>query len=255
MSMLLIPFVMIAVAAMLLFFTVGSSFSSVLNGGVSKYDEIKFQEYADAQYADAFGDTDDYEDNLLIVFLVEDEKYYDYSFIAWVGDDISPKIGNMFGDETTKFGRAIQSSAINSDTYKFALSSGIASVINTMEDHISDLGLDSSFVCGNSKHEFDSHLVNNTSINITESTVNRSLESFTDSTGIPVVVIVEDIEEVFPKSIDTFDIIIVIVSIALIILAIFLIVKAIKASKEKKNDDGSYKGSSQQSEKIDFDNF
>lgn len=252
MSMLLIPIVLIIFAAMMIFVTVGSSFTSVLSGGVSKYDEIRFQEYADAQYAEVFGDTDDYEDNLLIVLLVEDEKYYDYSFIAWPGNDLDHKILNMFGDETTKFGRAIKSSAINSDTYKFALSSGIASVIDTMEDHIVDLGLDSSFVCENTGHEFDSHLVNNTSINISEATVNRSLESFTDSTGIPVVVVVEDIEEVFPKTIEFYDIIIVVISIGMIALAIFLIVKAVKAAKEKKEDNGSYKGSS---EKIDFDNF
>ena len=62
----------------------------------------------------------------------------------------------------------------------------------------------------------------------------------------------EDIEDVFPKTISSYDIFVVIVSIGLIILAVFLIVKLYKKSKEKNDDDGSYKGSS---ERINFDNL
>ena len=62
----------------------------------------------------------------------------------------------------------------------------------------------------------------------------------------------EDIEDVFPKTISSYDIFVVIVSIGLIILAVFLIVKLYKKSKEKNDDDGNYKGSS---ERINFDNL
>ena len=241
---------------MMIFSTVGTAFSNVARGGMSTYDELVFQTYADQQYAEEFGDTADYEDNLLIVFLVEDDQYYDYAFIAWPGDHIDEDIKEMFGNEQTQFGRAIQLSAINSDTYKFSLHTGIASVMNKMEGHISNLHLDSSYnsLCRNTDEgrEYTSHLTNKTAINISEATVNGTLEEFTQKTGIPVVVVVEDIEDVFPKTISATDIFIVIISIGLIVFAVFLIVKLYKKSKEKNEDDGSYKGSS---EKINFDNL
>lgn len=256
MGMFFLPIIIILFAVMMLFSTVGTAFSNVARGGMSYYDEITFQKYADQQYAEEFGDTADYEDNLLIVFLVEDDQYYDYAFIAWPGDHIDEDIKDMFGNEQTQFGRAIQTSAINSDTYKFSLHTGIASVMNKMEKHISNLNLDSNYnnLCENTAEGrvYSSHLTNKTAINISEATVNGTLEEFTAKTGIPVVVVVEDIEDVFPKTISASDIFIVIVSIGLIVFAIFLIVKLYKKSKENNDDDGSYKGSS---EKINFDNL
>ena len=256
MGMFFLPIIIILFAIMMIFSTVGTAFSNVARGGMSTYDELVFQTYADQQYAEEFGDTADYEDNLLIVFLVEDDQYYDYAFIAWPGDHIDDDIKDMFGNEYTQFGRAIQNSAINSDTYKFSLHTGIASVMNKMEKHISALDLDSNYnsLCVNTTEgrKYTSHLTNKTVINISESTVNGTLEEFTEKTGIPVVVVVEDIEDVFPKTISPTDIFIVIVSIGLIIFAIFLIVRLYKKSKENNDDDGSYKGSS---EKINFDNL
>lgn len=236
----------------MIFSTVGSAFANVSSGGVSTYDEIRLQDYADQQYAAEFGSTEDYEDNLLIVFLVEDEEYYDFAYIAWVGDHIDPKINNMFGDESTKFGRAIQLSAINSDTYKYSLDSGIAAVMTTMQGHIEALGIPSNYTCDHEDSAYKSHLTNKTSLDLTETTVNKALEEFTAKTGIPVVVVVDDIEEVFPKTVGTEDIFLVVISIVMIVVAIVLIVKAIKNRKKKDDDDGSYKGSD---EKTTFDPF
>ena len=252
MAMLVLPIFLLFFAGAMILSTVGSAFTNISRGGISTYDEYKLQDYADKQYYAEFGDTEDYEDNLLIVFLVEDEEYYDYSFIAWVGDHVNPRINEMFGSNHSKLGRAIESSAINSATYKYSLDSGIAQVMTTMQNHVEGLGLQSSYVCGNDDHEYRSHLTNMTSIDMTESTVNMALEEFTAKTGIPVVVVVDDIEDVFPKTLSFSDIITVIVSIGLVIVAIVLIVKAVKNAKKKDEDDGSYKGSS---EKIDFDNF
>ena len=241
-SFLMVPFLLILFSGIILFSTIGSAFSNVTRGGVSTYDEYKIQDYADQQYAIEFGATKDYEDNLLIVFLVEDEQYYDYAFIAWVGDHVNPRINNMFGNEQTEFGRAIASSAINSETYKFSLDSGIASVMYTMTDRVEALGLDSSYICSNQDRDYKSHLTNRTDVDLTESTVNAALEHFTNTTGIPVVVVVEDIEDVFPKTISFADIVTVIFALGMMVVAIVIIVKAVKANKKKTEDDGSYKG-------------
>ena len=248
MGMFFLPIIIILFAVMMIFSSVGTAFSNVARGGMSYYDEITFQTYANQQYAEEFGDTADYEDNLLIVFLVEDDQYYDYAFIAWSGHHIEDDIKDMFGNEQTRFGRAIQNSAINSQTYKFSLDTGIASVMNKMEGHISNLGLDSSYnsLCSNTDEgrAYKSHITNKTSIGLSEATVNGTLEEFTAKTGIPVVVVVEDIEDVFPKTITTSDIVVIIIAIAMIAVAVFLIVKIYKKSKENAEDDGRYKSSS-----------
>ena len=254
-SFLVVPFLLILFSGIILFSTIGSAFSNVTRGGVSTYDEYKIQDYADQQYAIEFGATADYEDNLLIVFLVEDEQYYDYAFIAWVGDHVNPRINNMFGNEQTEFGRAIAASAINSDTYKFSLDSGIASVMYTMTDRADALGLDSSYICSNQDRDYKSHLTNRTDIDLTESTVNAALEHFTNTTGIPVVVVVEDIEDVFPKTISFADIVTVIFALGMIVVAIVIIVKAVKANKKKTEDDGSYKGNNDNNGNYNNNNY
>jgi len=254
-SMLMLSFFLIIFSGVILLSTIGSAFSNVTRGGVSTYDEYKIQDYADQQYAVEFGATKDYEDNLLIVFLVEDEEYYDYAFIAWMGDHVNTRINYMFGNEQSEFGRAIASSAINSETYKYALDSGIAAVMYNMTDRVEDLGLESSYTCKNQDRDYKSHLTNNTSIDLNESTVNTALEHFTSTTGIPVVVVVEDIEDVFPKTISFADIVTVIFAIGMIVVAIVLIVKAVKANKKKSEDDGSYKGNNGNNNNYNNNNY
>lgn len=160
-----------------------------------EYDEEKFQDYADAQYAAEFGDSTAYEDNLLIVFLT-DEDYYSFSYIAWVGDHIATDINYMFGNEETELGQAMEAS-INTTSYKYSLDSNLAQVMETMEQKITAQGLDSSFKCEEEHVQVESHLTNKTSISMTEDTVNDALKNFTESTGIPVVIVVEDMDEVF----------------------------------------------------------
>lgn len=250
MAMLIAPIIIILFAGLLLLSVFSSAFNTVVNGGETAYDENVFQDYADEQYAAEFGLETDYEDHILLVFLVEDEEYYDYNYIAWVGDHVNLKINNMFGSNNSELGRAISASAINSQSYKYSLDSGIASVVQTMQGHIESLGLGSSLTCQSEEGKVRSHLTNKTELDVTESTVNNALVAFTEATGITIVVVVDDIDEVLPKNIDIFSLL---VAIILIVVAIVLIVKAVKSRKKKDEDDGSYKGSSSK-EKINFDN-
>ena len=237
---MLAPIIMIVFAGVLLMSVFVSAFGSITTGGEIYYDENTYQDYANAQYAEYFGEFDDYEDGLVIVFAVEDENYYDYAYIAWMGDNIALDINEMFGASGTKFGNAIESSAINSGSYKYSLDSGIAVVMKKMQDHIAALGLDSSYTCNHQYNDYESHLVNKTDLDVAPDTVNSALVSFTQATGIPVVVVVEDAEEILPKNFDYFS---VIIATVLIIIAIVLIVKAVKNRKSKNSeDDGSYKG-------------
>ncbi|MBR6680423.1 MAG: hypothetical protein IKL59_04100 [Clostridia bacterium] len=234
MGLLLAPILLIILAGVMIFSVFGSAFNLATTGGEIAYDENVFQDYADSQYAAEFGATDDYEDNLLIVFAVEDDEYYDYAYIAWCGDHLDTRINEMFGSNGSRLGTAVSASAINSNSYKYSLDSGIASVVTRMQGHISALGLDSSFNCGTESVEYDSHLTNKTELDLTESTVNKALEDFTAATGIPIVVVVDDIDDIFPKTVTAGDIFSLVIAVGLIIVAIVLIVKAVK----KKNSGG-----------------
>lgn len=70
--------------------------------------------------------------------------------------------------------------------------------------------------------------MNYTELSLTEATVNDALVSFSEETDIPVVIVVEDMEDVFGKSLPTGDIVILVVLSVLGIVAIVSIVRVIK---------------------------
>ena len=236
-SALLAPVVLVVFAFLLII----SSFGSLMQGGTVNYNEEAFQDYANEEYIAAFGDSTAYEDNILVVLLVEDEDYYDYNFIAWVGDHVNRDINYMFGAEHTELGRAIRNSAIHSDNYKYALGQGLSAVVDTMTNHVSALELESSFTCGENHNQVESRLINRTSIAISDATVNKSIENFTEKTGISLVVVVANQEDVFGRAMTSGDILFSIIGIGLIVLAVVLIVKAVKdKNKQKNRDDSTY---------------
>lgn len=160
------------------------------------YDENTFQDYANEQYKAEFGSSQAYEDNLLLVFLADAEECYDYYYIAWVGDHIASDINFMFGNEDTELGNAIAES-VNENSYKYSLDSNIAHVVEAMQNHIASKSLESSFTCQEAHAQVTSHLTNKTALEMTEETVNTALQNFTQATGIPIVVVVDDIADVF----------------------------------------------------------
>ena len=241
-GLMMLPIILILVAGLLFVSMFGTALGVATSGGNITYDENTLQDYANEQYAAEFGQATDYEDYLLLVFLVEDEEYYEYSYIAWVGDHINYNINEMFGNNGSALGNAISASAINSNSYKYSLDSGIASVVNTMQNKILALGLPSSYTCGKSAVEYDSHLTNKTSMEITASTVETALDQFTESTGIPIVVVVEDADEVLSKTITPYELFSVVVCVALIVVAIVIIVKRVKKYKKDGGNQNNNQG-------------
>ena len=169
-------------------------FGAVFSDG---YDEEKFQDFANSQYEAEFGSSSAYEDNLLITVLVN-EDYYDYYYIAWVGDHIDYEINCLMGNNDTVLGQTMENS-ISSSSYKYSLDSDLANVMKVMTGHIQNLKLDSSFTCSERRGGIRSHVTNHANIELTESTINGALEEFTDTTGIPVVIVVEDMKDVFGR--------------------------------------------------------
>ena len=243
-GLFLAPFIILFFAAVLLITSVGSAFSSVANGGSIVYDESKLQSYANIEYYTQFGAYGGEEDNILIVFLVDDEAV-EFTCIAWVGDNIRTEINDMFGAEGTKFGNAVLSS-INQSYYAYSLDSNLASVMEKMTAHVTALSLSSSFKTPEDVAvRPESKLTNKSNLDLTEKTVNDKLVEFYEATGIPVAITVDTMENVFGKTIFTGDLIMVILGVGLVGLAIFLIVRnIIDAKKAKSNTNGTQNKSS-----------
>ena len=251
-GLILFPIIILVIAvALIVTFTVGTV-TSIMRGGDIVYDEAKFQDYANAQYLDAFGSS---EDGLLIVFLTYEESD-GYECIAWVGDNIQTRINYMFGDETTEFGRTVLR-AVNSEYYAYSLDSAIANIMTEMSYKIEALGLTSPFRYETTPPSNASYLINNTELDLTENTVNRALEDFTKETKIPAVVVVESGEAVFGKTLPFGNIVFLVILVAVVVFAIIWLVRGIKARKAQangNNNSGSSRDRSSQENYFDDDN-
>ncbi len=250
--MMIAPIVLVLFAVALIIGTIGSigsSFGVVMDGGVSNYDENAFQDYANDSYAQVFGSYGAYEDNILIVFAADAEECVGYAYIGWVGDHVASDISNLFGNEYTKLGGAM-SSNINSQSYKYSLDKNLASVVSVLKAEVERLGYSSSssLTCGEADNGAPSRLYNRTSLEMSNEEVNAALESFTAETGISISIVVDDIEDVFGKSIPGTAIFTVIISVGLIALAIWLVVRAIKSKKASGDARGSSSSSDSRSD-------
>ena len=222
---LMAPFILLMVVAVMMFGVVGSALSNAANGGIISYDEGTFQDYAEIEYNKAFGNSDAYEDNILIVVLVNEETDY-YYYIPWGGSNLDDEIYELF-DVGGAFDAAMSGSIQN--YYAHSLDEDLIRLIETMTRKIDNLGLESSFKKTYS-HENSpaSHLENYTDLSMNKGTVDDALEEFTVQTDIPIVLVVEDMEDVFGKSLPTGDIVILVVLSVLGIVAIVSIVRVIK---------------------------
>ena len=236
-SIFLMPFILILFAAIILFTVVFGAFGSIAEGGVTDYQEKQFQDYADAEYYKAFGDSTAYEDNILLVFLTNEDAD-NYYCIAWVGDHIKPQINELFGNEQTALGTAMYQS-INMNGYWYSLDSNLALAVSKMTDYVTAKGI-SSFNCNEQHVQVDSKLINYGTFNLSEETVNSALEDFTAETGITMSIVVNDMDEVF--GVDYSSMIMGIIMVILFVgLAVFFIVKGVKNRKRRGSyyDDGN----------------
>ncbi len=158
------------------------------------YSESTMQDYANDKYMKYFGSSSAVEDNILLVFLTN-EACDGYYTIAWVGDNVADEINTMFG-EYTEYGDELFN---NIDEYfAYSFDSDLADVINAMTQHITQLGLDSSFYWESDRSNLaDSKFVNMTTMDLTTEIVHKALTDFTEKTGIPMVIVVDSAEEVF----------------------------------------------------------
>ena len=236
--MMLLPLVLLTVVASLItgvFGSFGSSISNIANGGHYIEDNKTVNDYCSSQYAKEFDDAVEYEDNILIIFLVDEdhEKYYTKVFVGYNVDD---RIDSMFGGRYTEYGRQLTKNI--GDNYEHSLSRNLSATVRGMSDEINNLNLDSSFIDDmGSPGEYLSHVTNNSSLDISDETINSALTKFTEETKIPIVIVIDDMDNVLDKSIRTSDIINVILALVIGGFAVYFIVRAFKKQRVVNNDD------------------
>ncbi len=160
------------------------------------YDEGTMQDYANTRYKEVFGAYGNYEDNILLVFLTNEEADGYYT-IAWVGDNIKTEINEMFG-EYSEYGKYL-TEYINTDYYAYTLDMNLSDVVTAMTKSISEAKLGSSFrVDYDHDKAAESRLYNyDTRLDISKEVVDDALQKFTTTTGIPCVIVVDSAERVF----------------------------------------------------------
>lgn len=222
---------------MILFNIIDDSIFNIMNGGSVEYSERRFRKYADNQYQEIFAESTEYENNLLIVFAIGEEAG-EYYCIAWVGDNIHPKINNSFGGESSAFVRVVRSNLDGKPFVKF-LGTSLSEIVDQMSEEITDLNLPSSFIDeSDSETAVSSHLVNYTELPLDVWVVNDALSDFTAETDIPTVIVVDTAEAVFGKRIHITDILAIIVLLCLIFISVCRVVAAILKRKEKRTQVG-----------------
>lgn len=170
------------------------------------------------------------------------ERYY---CIAWVGNNLNDRVNDLFGANfksvvTSRFG----------GPYKYSLPTDFEHIVKTMATNIESLGLESSFKYETDGARATSHLTNHTNLQMDDAHVNRALTEFTEKTGIPAVIVLEDEADVFKppaapeapeapeapdesSDIDWGRVILIVGGVALVGVAIFLIVRTVKKNKEE----------------------
>lgn len=229
MSIALFPVILVLLIVFSIFSIAGGGMDVVINNG---YDEEIFQDYANNQYRSEFGSSSAYEDNLLIVFLTE-EEHYNFYYIAWVGDHIVMDINHMMGADGTELGYAMNN-CINASNYKYSLDMDLAFVVEKLTAAVGKMELESSFVCSEDHAQVRSHLTNHTDLEMNEEVVNDALEKFTQVTGIPAVIVVEDMNIVFGKTSTVgkeFSV------GFLVVIAVIVVIVVVLVKRKKKQDD------------------
>lgn len=232
MGLFLLPIILLIFAGVFLISSIVALVSAIANGGVVQYTDRKFEDYAMAQYEAEFGEyTETYEDNLLIIFTTT-EDLDGYYTIAFAGDNISDEINLMFGDDA-EFGASMNKN-VKTDDYKYSLDKNLAMMVNEMRKYAMRYD---SFIYPSEAEHAGSYVINrDEDLDFTEETVNKALTTFSEDTGIPIVLIIEDEEDVFGKTFPVGTVISGVLSLGVIVFAVVWIIKASNAKKKAKRE-------------------
>lgn len=231
------PIICMVLAIVMMIGVIGGGLTTLFRGGNVVYNENKMQDYASRQYATIYDPSSaTYEDNVLVVFLTNEDGQSYYS-IGWVGDNLKSQISDLFGNEYTALGSAMQSS-INTSSYRYSLGSNLAQVTEKMETSVRNQNLETVYRAQKAERHEAGKVYNrsNSDIQFNAETVDAALKNFTDSTDISMSIVVADAKDVFGKSLNSAAILALLLCIVLIVYAVVAIVRYVKRRKGNADD-------------------
>ena len=216
---------------------IGGGLTTLFRGGNVVYSEAKMQDYARREYATIYDPSSaTYEDNVVVVFLTNEDNQTYYS-IGWVGDNLKSQVSDLFGDEYTALGSAMQSS-INTSSYRYSLGSNLAQVTEKMETSVKNQNLETVYRVQKAESHEAGKVYNrsNSDLQINTEIIDAALKNFTDSTDISMSIVIADAKDVFGKSLNTAAIIALLLCIFLIVYEGVAIVRYVKRRKGNADD-------------------
>ena len=187
------------------------------DGGNIVYNDSSAVSHRDTQYAKYFDGSNE-KNGLLIVFLIDDSnsKYDQYLCISKVGENIADKVKAEFGLDSSSFGKSVLKEI--DKEYKDSFSGDIVAVMDTMTKEVTDHGLSSSFKDSEISADTSvSRVINHTPLAISQDMINKSLNRFSDETGLPVVIVIDSLDNVFDRQlpIRSFMIMLILLGVAI----------------------------------------
>ena len=209
-GLILAPAIVVLLAAVLLITSISSMVTDISKGGSYRYDEDALQIYASEQYDAIYGAQDaTYEDNIMILMLVDSEECLEYHVIGWTGDNIDTTTNDKFGGRGTALAAAFQSS-MPSNTYRNSLTRNISSVVEYMTDAV---GSGNHFKREPLSSSIAPKFVNNSSLNVGAYEVEYELSNFYVETGVSMSFVVANTGDVFEKGLESSTIVMLVIGI------------------------------------------
>lgn len=158
------------------------------------YSERALEDYAAEQYDEAFGGSSAYEDNLLLTFLVYDDRS-DFTYMTWVGDHINDTTYGLLGGNDTVLGRTLERYVQYG--YESTLSDDLSRALGALAGEIAGASPKGAFLCTEAHLAPSEPLINDSSLSLDEELLRSALREFTETTGIPIALAIADAEDIF----------------------------------------------------------
>ena len=175
------------------FFLVASLFMSI-DESRAVAEEERLADFASARYELHFGDTACHEDNLLLAFVVY-EDCEQFSYMTWVGDHINDATFDQLRGEGTWLDDLL-TRQVELD-YRDTLSEDLSGAIRAMAEQIQSEAPAGSYTCSEDHSESPTGLHDLTELDLNRELIEASLEYFRETTGIPMVLVVEDATDLY----------------------------------------------------------
>lgn len=195
------------------------------------YSESAFESYLYQVYDEEFSGKAGYEDKIVLAVLTYDD-HVEYRYMAMVGDHLPNSVfTKMRGDSYSALTRAMNNNMEGSSGYENKLARNLEGVISDLTNSIGAV----TFTCSEMHITGASRLRNDSALSIDETMVNTALTAFTETTGVEMVVVVDEAAEVFGYQTPIPGIIALVILLTISGILIYVIVRNRKAKKNGNN--------------------